>query len=132
MVVKKLGHPVPLSYFISEVKSARLQPMQTNIPGRFSLLSGLVPGGSVPSSRNTLNCVGSRRLRHSSFDNLSGSEGDGSLVPSAKSDFQFFCRFSMSFMDDACAANPKFLIAAQAPATSAPVNNLRRVIAAPF
>src|SRR5215510_9915686 len=104
MVVKKLGQPVPLSYFMSDVKSAKLQPTQTNTPGRFSLLSGLVPGGSVPSSRNTLNCAESKRLRHSSFDSLSGSEGNGSWVPSAKSDFQFFCKFSMSFMEVGCAA----------------------------
>ena len=29
MVVKKLGQPVPLSYFIAEVKSGRPQPAQT-------------------------------------------------------------------------------------------------------
>ena len=42
MVVKKLGQPVPLSNFIAEVNSGRLQPAQTNTPGRFSSLSGLV------------------------------------------------------------------------------------------
>ena len=54
MVVKKLGQPVPLSNFISEVNSGRPQPAQTNTPARFSSLSGLVPARSVPSSRSTL------------------------------------------------------------------------------
>src|SRR5256885_7076706 len=36
IAVKKLGHPVPLSNFIAEVKSGRLHPAQTNTPGRFS------------------------------------------------------------------------------------------------
>src|SRR5258705_12287437 len=43
IVVKKLGHPVPLSNFIAEVKSGRPQPAHANTPGRFSRSSGLVP-----------------------------------------------------------------------------------------
>src|SRR4030095_13379550 len=129
MVVKKLGQPVPLSYFMSEVKRARLQPTQTNIPGRFSLFRGLVPGGSVPSSRSTLNCVGSRRLRHSSFESLSGSEGKGNLVPSAKSAFQFFCRFSISFMEDGWAAFMRPSNTVQIPGAKKNFNDSRRVIA---
>ncbi|MNC88828.1 hypothetical protein D3C83_46910 [compost metagenome] len=54
MVVKKLGHPVPLSNFMSDVNNGRSQPAQANTPGRFSLLSGLLPARSVPSSRSTL------------------------------------------------------------------------------
>ena len=54
MVVKKLGQPVPLSYFISEVNSGSAQPAQTNTPARFSSLSWLVNARSVPSSRITL------------------------------------------------------------------------------
>src|SRR5262245_35704987 len=127
-MVKKLGHPVPLSYFISEVKSARLQPTQTNIPGRFSLFRGLVPGGSVPSSRNTLNCAASRRLRHSSLDNLSGSEGSGTFTPSASRAFQFFCRFSISFIDAGCAAFRRPCNAVQIPAAKKTFNDSRRVI----
>src|SRR5207253_6623558 len=79
MMVKKLGQPVPLSYFISEVKSGKLQPTQAKTPGRFSLFSGLELGRSVPSSRSIANCMGSSRLRHSSFDTLSDSEGSGTL-----------------------------------------------------
>ena len=52
---QKLGHPVPLSYFISDVKTGRPQPAQVKTPGRFSSLSGLEPGRSVPSSRRTWN-----------------------------------------------------------------------------
>src|SRR5437867_4704986 len=113
MVVKKLGQPVPLSYFISEVKSGKLQPTQAKTPGRFSLFSGLELGRSVPSSRRTANCMGSSRLRHSSFDTLSDSEGSGTLIPSASSAFQFFCSASMSLIDENCAANPRRLNAAQ-------------------
>ena len=57
MVVKKLGQPVPLSYFISEVNSGKPQPAHAKTPGRFSLLSGLEPERSVPSSRKMLNCL---------------------------------------------------------------------------
>ena len=58
MVVKKLGHPVPLSYFIAEVNSARSQPAQRNTPGRFSLFKELVNGRSVASRRSTSNASG--------------------------------------------------------------------------
>src|SRR5947208_1463796 len=64
MLVKKLGQPVPDSYFISEVKSGRPQPAQTNTPARFSSLSALVPARSVPSSRSTRNASAGRRFRH--------------------------------------------------------------------
>ena len=53
MLVKKLGQPVPLSYFICDVNSGRAQPAHTNTPARFSLFRGLLPGNSVPSSRST-------------------------------------------------------------------------------
>src|ERR687892_2067136 len=132
MVVKKLGQPVPLSYFISEVKSGKLQPTQAKTPGRFSLFSGLEPGRSVPSSRRTLNCMGSSRLRHSSFDSLSGSEGSGTLIPSARSAFQLLCNASISLLDENCAAKPRGLNAAQTLATPNVCNILRRVIAISF
>jgi hypothetical protein len=50
---KKLGQPVPDSYLVSAVKSGVSQPAQTNVPLRFSWLSGLVPARSVPCSRRT-------------------------------------------------------------------------------
>src|SRR5207249_5990386 len=65
MLVKKLGHPVPLSYFISELNSGRAQPAQTKTPARFSSLSGLVNGRSVDSLRSTKNCGSERVCFHS-------------------------------------------------------------------
>ena len=53
-VSKKLGHPVPLSYFMSVVNSACPQAAHANVPGRFSSFSGLVPARSVASSNSTL------------------------------------------------------------------------------
>src|ERR671935_1593096 len=73
IVVKKLGQPVPLSNFIAEVKSGRLQPAQTNTPARFSSLSGLVKGRSVPSRRSTSNCAGVRCCFHSASERFRGS-----------------------------------------------------------
>src|SRR5207237_8899966 len=106
MVVKKLGQPVPLSYFISEVKSGKLQPTQAKTPGRFSLFSGLELGRSVPSSRSIANCIGSSRLRHSSFDTLSDSAGSGTLLPSASSASQLLCSASTVLLDDNAPAVP--------------------------
>jgi hypothetical protein len=40
---QKLGHPVPLSNFVFEEYSARSQPAQKYVPGRFSSSSGLGP-----------------------------------------------------------------------------------------
>src|SRR4051794_28025223 len=100
MAVKKLGQPVPLSYFIADVKTGRSQPAQRKTPARFSLFSALEPGCSVPSSRSTLYCLESKRLRHSSFESLSGSVGNGTLIPSARSAFQFLCNSSISFIED--------------------------------
>ena len=51
---QKLGQPVPLSYLVAELNRGRSQPAQWKVPLRFSPLSGLVKGGSVPSSRSTL------------------------------------------------------------------------------
>src|SRR2546430_3000623 len=98
MLVKKLGQPVPDSYFISEVNRGRPQPAQTNTPARFSSLSALVPARSVLSSRSTRNASAGRRLRHSSFDSLSGSPGEGTAAPAGTKLFQFFCSSSMPFM----------------------------------
>ena len=50
---KKEGHPVPLSNLAELEKSFVPQPEQTKVPERFSLLSGLVKGRSVPCLRNT-------------------------------------------------------------------------------
>src|SRR5687767_1009558 len=104
MAVKKLGHPVPLSYFIAEVKRGRLQPAQTKTPGRFSAFSGLEPGRSVPSSRSTSYAAGGRIFFHSALLRLSGVAEAAISAPSASSDFQFFCSSSMPFIDAACAA----------------------------
>src|SRR5439155_12083186 len=98
MLVKKLGQPVPDSYFISEVNTGRPQPAQTNTPARFSSLSALVPSRSVLSSRSTRNASAGRRLRHSSFDSLRGSPGEGTAAPAGTKLFQFFCSSSMPFM----------------------------------
>src|SRR5262245_37025843 len=132
MVVKKLGHPVPLSYFISEVKSGRLQPAQTKMPGRFSPFKGLVPGRSVPSSRNTKNCAASRRLRHSSCDSLGGSLGKGTFTPSARSERQFFCSSSIVLIEEDCAPNPRLLNTLHIPDASKPSKNPRRVMNVSF
>ena len=45
---QKLGHPVPLSNFVSEEKSSRPQPAQTNCPSLFSTFSGLRPRALGP------------------------------------------------------------------------------------
>src|SRR5947209_9588061 len=63
---QKLGQPVPLSYFVSEENSGRSQPAHAKVPLRFSALSGLVPGRSVPCLRSTSYCAGVSSLRHSS------------------------------------------------------------------
>src|SRR5882672_12650766 len=98
MLVKKLGQPVPDSNFISEVNSGRSQPAQTNTPARFSSSSALVPARSVLSSRSTRNASAGRRLRHSSFDSLSGSPAEGTVAPAGRKVFQSFCSSSMPFM----------------------------------
>ena len=54
MVVKNDGQPVPESNFIAELNKGSAQPAHTNTPARFSLSSGLLPGRSVPSWRNTV------------------------------------------------------------------------------
>src|ERR1044071_8857883 len=97
MVVKKLGQPVPDSNFIAELNSGSPQPAQAKTPGRFSSFSGLVPARSVPSSRSTLNDSGGRRLRHSSFESLSGSSADGTVAPAGRELFQPFFSSSMAF-----------------------------------
>src|SRR5258706_14202509 len=90
MVVKKLGQPVPDSYFISEVKSGSPQPAQANTPARFSSLSGLVPARSVPSSRITWKDSAGSFFFHSSFDSFTGSLGEGTLAPPGRELFQVF------------------------------------------
>jgi hypothetical protein len=50
---QKDGQPEPLSYFVPDSNKGSPQPAQRKVPARFSLLSGLVKGRSVPWSRNT-------------------------------------------------------------------------------
>ena len=50
---QKDGQPEPLSYLVPESNSGSPQPAQRKVPARFSLLSGLVKGRSVPWSRST-------------------------------------------------------------------------------
>jgi len=88
MWVMKLGQPVPLSYFMREVKSGRPQPAQTKTPGRFSRSSGLENARSVPSSRSTSNCAGLRIFFHSASDRSSGSVESVTSAPGASSAFQ--------------------------------------------
>src|SRR5215471_9882644 len=59
------GQPVPLSYLVAEANKGVPQPAQTKVPGRFSLLSGLVPARSVLCLRNTWYCSGSSCCFHS-------------------------------------------------------------------
>src|SRR5215510_9741817 len=91
IVVKKLGQPVPLSYFIAEEKSGRLQPAQTKTPGRFSRSSGLEPARSVPSCRSTSYCAAVSRLRHSSLESRKGSVVSATSALAASSVFQSRC-----------------------------------------
>src|SRR3954466_4423502 len=98
MVVKKLGQPVPLSNFISDVNRGRSQPAQAKMPARFSSLSGLVPARSVPSLRSTLKDSGDRRFDHSWSESFTGSEADGTTAPAGRNDFQFFCSSSTLFI----------------------------------
>src|SRR5258706_1066301 len=98
MVVKKLGQPVPDSYFISEVKSGSPQPAQANTPARFSSLSGLVPARSVPSSRITWKDSAGSFFFHSSFDSFTGSLGEGTPPPAAPKLFPVFFSPSTPFM----------------------------------
>ncbi len=50
---KKLGQPEPDSYLVPDSNRGWPQPAHTKVPARFSWLSGLVPGRSVPCSRST-------------------------------------------------------------------------------
>src|SRR5260370_8907116 len=63
--VQKLGHPVPLSYFVVEENRSSSQPAQAKLPRRFSCSSALVNGRSVALMRSTANCSGVKSLRHS-------------------------------------------------------------------
>src|SRR6266702_3509218 len=127
--VKKLDLPVPLSNFIAEVKSGRLQPAQTNTPARFSRSSGLVPARSVPSWRSTSYAAGDSRFFHSASGSLSGSALAATSAPSDSRVFQFFCRsstftapFFAGFCPDAAAPKPARDSAVK------PLNQLRRSI----
>src|SRR6185295_9926428 len=64
MAVKKLGHPVLLSYFMSDLNNCAPQPAHTKTPLRYSALSGLVKRRSVPSLRSTSYCSGVRSDCH--------------------------------------------------------------------
>jgi hypothetical protein len=64
---KKLGQPVPLSYLWAELNKGKLQATHTKVPGRFSALSGLLPGRSVPCSNSTSYALGETNLRHSAL-----------------------------------------------------------------
>jgi hypothetical protein len=69
---KKLGQPVPLSYLWAELNKGKLQATHTKVPGRFSALSGLLPGRSVPCSNSTSYALGETNLRHSALVFLRG------------------------------------------------------------
>ena len=62
----KLGHPVPLSNFVSDANNGVPQAAQRYIPARFSLFKGLVPRISVPWHRITSYCAGVSSARHCS------------------------------------------------------------------
>src|SRR5712691_11240359 len=133
IVVKKLGQPVPLSNFIAEVKSGKPQPAQTNTPGRFSSLSGLVKGRSVPSRRSTSNCGGVRSCFHSASECLSGSVVSTTSAPSTRYSFQFFCNSSTLIVTPAsCAARPGRTSAMMKGATARPLSRMRRCMIPPL
>ena len=48
---QKLGKPVPLSNLVADEYKGSAQPAQEKMPRRCSLLSGLLPGASVPAWR---------------------------------------------------------------------------------
>src|SRR5260221_5594756 len=113
MVVKKLGQPVPDSYFISEVKSGSPQPAQANTPARFSSLSGLVPARSVPSSRITSKDSAGRFFFHFPLDSFPASLRGRTLAPGDASHLHLFSLAStpsMLFGDADDAAMPLMLI----------------------
>src|SRR5579859_3808704 len=62
---QKLGQPVPLSNFVVDEKRGRSHPAQSNVPGRSSLSSGLLPGSSVASCRSVAYCSGVSSFCHS-------------------------------------------------------------------
>ncbi len=63
---EKLGQPVPLSNFASDLNNSWPHPAQRNTPDRCSLFNGLVPARSVPCFRSTWNCSAVSLRRHSS------------------------------------------------------------------
>src|ERR1700692_3998487 len=72
---KKLGQPVPLSNFVDDSNSGKPQGAQAYMPARCSLLSGLVPGRSVPCLRMTEKVSGANSFFHSSSERLIGDSG---------------------------------------------------------
>src|SRR5215510_11296893 len=133
IVVKKLGQPVPLSNFIADVNSGRLQPAQTNTPGRFSSLRGLVKERSVPSRRSTSYCSGVSTCFHSASERLRGSVVSTTSADSARYIFQFFCNSSTLIVAPAlCAACPDRASAIVNGATAIPVSSMRRFIMPPL
>src|SRR5258708_10047308 len=72
---KKLGQPVPLSNFVDDSNSGKPQAAQAYMPGRCSLLSGLVPARSVPCLRMTEKVSGGNSFFHSSSERLIGDSG---------------------------------------------------------
>jgi hypothetical protein len=77
---KKLGQPVPLSYLCAALNKGKLQATHTKVPGRFSALSGLLPGRSVPRSNNTSYALGESNLRHSALVFLRGKVAAAALT----------------------------------------------------
>jgi hypothetical protein len=77
---KKLGQPVPLSYLCAALNKGKLQATHTKVPGRFSALSGLLPGRSVPCSNSTSYALGETNLRHSALVFFSGNAGAAALM----------------------------------------------------
>jgi hypothetical protein len=76
---KKLGQPVPLSYLWAELNKGKLQATHTKVPGRFSALSGLLPGRSVPCSNSTSYALGETNLRHSALVFFNGKAAANAL-----------------------------------------------------
>ena len=106
IVVKKLGHPVPLSYFMPSKKrqvaaGAGEDALRFRVQ-RLEPAAPCLPRAGYRTARQF------SRFFHSPSRVFSFSEPAGNFTPSDNSAFQFFCISSMSFLVVACSAMAKF------------------------
>src|SRR2546428_7458391 len=62
---QKLGHPVPESYFVSDLNSSAPHPAHRYVPASLTCTYIPVNGRSVPALRSTWNCSDVSLSRHS-------------------------------------------------------------------